>query len=76
MKIMKLKKNYSQLSAYFKTTLEKEREREREIRTRGHLASGDTETTRENFSDLLELGKGDPGFQFLVFHFFSYFHEL
>jgi hypothetical protein len=30
-------------------------------------ASGENETTQENNQDWLELDKGDPGFQLLVF---------
>jgi hypothetical protein len=29
-------------------------------------AAGETETTQENIQDWLELGEGDPGFQFLT----------
>jgi hypothetical protein len=45
-------------------------------------AAGETETTRENIQDWLQLDEGDPGFQFLireeiaaVIFSFLYFHQ-
>jgi hypothetical protein len=45
-------------------------------------ASGETETTKENIQEWLELNEGDPGFQLvteeeiaLVIYFSFYFHK-